>query len=67
MAEAIPIPDNSVDAVVRAQSFYWFANATALTEIHHVLKPGGQLGLIWNIRDASVGWGQGACGDCRYP
>ncbi|HVY59530.1 MAG TPA: class I SAM-dependent methyltransferase [Xanthobacteraceae bacterium] len=55
-AEAIPLPDGSVDAVVCAQAFHWFANAAALTEIHRVLKPGGCLGLIWNVRDASVGW-----------
>lgn len=24
--------------------------------IHRVLKPGGQLGLIWNVRDESIGW-----------
>jgi len=55
-AEAIPVPDGAIDAVVCAQSFHWFANAGALTEIHRVLKPGGRLGLIWNIRDASVEW-----------
>jgi len=55
-AEAIPVPDNSVDAVVCAQSFHWFANAAALTEVHRVLRPGGRLGLIWNVRDASAEW-----------
>ena len=57
-AEAIPLSDGSVDAVVCAQASHWFANAAALTEIHRVLKPGGRLGLIWNVRDASVGWVQ---------
>lgn len=55
-AEAIPLPDRSVDAVVCAQAFHWFANDAALTEIRRVLKPGGRLGLIWNVRDAGTAW-----------
>lgn len=31
-----------------------FANETALAEIHRVLKPGGALGLIWNIEDCKA-------------
>jgi SAM-dependent methyltransferase len=55
-AEAIPLPDASVDAVVCAQSFHWFATKPALAEIHRVLKPGGTLGLVWNMRDEGVAW-----------
>ncbi|MQQ99955.1 class I SAM-dependent methyltransferase [Glaciimonas soli] len=55
-AEAIPLPDASVDAVVCAQAFHWFATKTALAEIYRVLKPGGKLGLVWNLRDARIGW-----------
>jgi len=55
-AEGIPLADVSVDAVVCAQSFHWFATAAALAEIHRVLRPGGVLGLIWNVRDQRVGW-----------
>jgi len=55
-AEHIPLPDSAVDAVVCAQSFHWFATGAALAEIHRVLRPGGVLGLIWNVRDASVDW-----------
>lgn len=33
------------------QSFHWFANMTALREIHRVLKPQGCLGMVWNIDD----------------
>ena len=55
-ADALPLPDESVDAIVCAQSFHWFATKAALAELHRVLKPGGRLGLIWNMRDARVGW-----------
>ncbi len=35
---------------------YWFAKPAALAEIHRVLRPGGVLGLIWNVRDRSAAW-----------
>lgn len=55
-AENIPLADNAIDAVVCAQSFHWFSTRAALAEIRRVLKPGGVFGLIWNVRDESVGW-----------
>jgi SAM-dependent methyltransferase len=55
-AQGIPLPDASVDAVVCAQAFHWFATAEALREIRRVLKPGGALGLVWNVRDDRVEW-----------
>jgi SAM-dependent methyltransferase len=55
-ADALPLPDASVDVVVCAQAFHWFATSAALAGIHRVLKPGGRLGLIWNTRDARVDW-----------
>lgn len=55
-AQAIPLPDASLDVLLCAQAFHWFANGEALDEFHRVLKPGGRLGLVWNVRDESVDW-----------
>lgn len=52
----LTLPSNSVDAILCAQSFHWFANEESLNEIYHVLKPKAALGLIWNQRDISVDW-----------
>jgi len=55
-ADRIPVPDASLDAIVCAQSFHWFATRATMAEFARVLKPGGMLGLIWNVRDESVNW-----------
>jgi MOSC domain-containing protein YiiM/SAM-dependent methyltransferase len=55
-AEAIPLPNASVDGVVAAQAFHWFDAIRALSEVHRVLRPGGRFVLAWNRRDESVPW-----------
>ncbi len=47
-AEAIPLPDASVDAVFVAQAFHWFATDDAVAEIARVLRPGGVFADVWN-------------------
>jgi len=55
-AEDIPLPDNSVDAVLVAQAWHWFDPERAVKEVARVLRPGGRLGLVWNTRDERLGW-----------
>ena len=55
-AEAIPLEDESMDAITVGQAFHWFDGDAALAEIHRVLRPGRGLGLIWNVKDESVDW-----------
>lgn len=55
-AEAIPLPDASVDAVTVGQAYHWFDPPAALAEMRRVLRPGGTIGLFWNLLDDSVGW-----------
>jgi len=55
-AEAIPLPDGSVDAVTVGQAFHWFDAPVAVREIHRVLRPRGGVGLLWNaLADDEVG------------
>ncbi len=55
-AEAMPLPDGGLDALVCAQAFHWFSTPAALAEIRRVLKVGGRLGLVWNVRDDATPW-----------
>lgn len=55
-AEAIPLPDESVDAVVAGQAYHWFNGELAHPEIARVLKPGGVFAAFWNDRDPDVDW-----------
>jgi SAM-dependent methyltransferase len=55
-AEAIPLDAAGFDVVTVAQAFHWFDPPKALAEIRRVLRPGGHLFLVWNMRDRSHGW-----------
>jgi SAM-dependent methyltransferase len=55
-AEALPLPDQSVDAVLCGQAMHWFDMDRALPEIARVLTPGGVLAGLWNVDDDRVGW-----------
>lgn len=47
-AEAIPVPDSSVDAVFVGDAFHWFDAAAAVDELVRVLRPTGGVALLWN-------------------
>ncbi|MCI4362816.1 MAG: class I SAM-dependent methyltransferase [Thermoplasmata archaeon] len=51
LAERLPFRAGVYDAVFAAQAFHWFDPARALPELRRVLKRGGGLGLLWNVRD----------------
>ncbi len=51
VAEAIPLPDASVQAVTVADAFHWFDRPRALDEIRRVLRPGGGLALLNTMPD----------------
>lgn len=55
-AESLPLPGASVDAVVLGQAWHWVDPVAASAEIGRVVRSGGVLGLIWNIRDEREDW-----------
>lgn len=55
-AEAIPLPDASVDAVLAGNAMHWFDMAVAGPDIARVLAPGGVLAGLWNVMDDGVDW-----------
>ena len=58
-AEAIPMPDACVDAVLVGQAWHWFDADRAYAEIARVLRRGGLLAVLWNGDDAHVDWVRG--------
>ena len=47
-AEALPLADAEVDAVVCANAFHWFDAPRAVAEFARVIRPGGGLAVIWH-------------------
>ena len=55
-AEAVPLPDASVDAVLAGNAMHWFDMNVAGPEIARVLEPDGILAGLWNVFDNRVDW-----------
>ena len=51
LAESLPLPGSSVDCLTVAQAFHWFDYDHALPELARVIRPGGLLAVIRNLRD----------------
>lgn len=49
-AAATGLDAGSVGLVTVAQAFHWFDLDLALAEFHRVLRPGGHVAALWNIR-----------------
>jgi len=55
-AEALPLADAVADAATLGQAWHWVDPVAASAEIGRVVRPGGVLGLIWNVRDDRTEW-----------
>lgn len=52
-AEAIPLPDRSIDVVAAAQAFHWFDTGAVRHEWARILRPGGVAVVFWNSWSAT--------------
>ena len=50
-AERTTLPNSCADLITSGQAFHWFDVPRARAEFERVLKPHGQVALVWNERD----------------
>jgi SAM-dependent methyltransferase len=51
-AETSGLPGQSCDIVTSGQSFHWFDPARTRQECRRILRPGGWVVLVWNVRQS---------------
>ena len=49
-AEVTQLPDQAIDLIVAGTAFHWFDAIKTKEEFMRILKPGGRMLLIWNVR-----------------
>lgn len=54
--EETGLEESGADVVTYAQAWHWVDPKSASTEAARVLRPSGQLALVWNQLDVSVPW-----------
>ncbi|MBA7529240.1 hypothetical protein ES705_21435 [subsurface metagenome] len=52
-AETTGLEENCIDLIIAGQSFHWFDVEEAKKEFKRILKPNGNVALIWNNRGKS--------------
>lgn len=55
-AEATGLAEDSVDAVVCAQTWHWLDVAAVAVEFDRIVRPGGRVVLAWNTLDTTDPW-----------
>ncbi|HEX8597586.1 MAG TPA: class I SAM-dependent methyltransferase [Chloroflexia bacterium] len=53
-AEATTLPSQSVDFVTAGQAYHWFDRMAARAEFARILRPGGWVALVWNLRQTGT-------------
>jgi len=56
-AEATGLESGAVDFITAAQAFHWFDISESKLEFQRILKPGGKVCLVWNVRDITTASG----------
>lgn len=54
--EALDFGRDFTRSVVSAQAWHWFDEESAVEAAANIIAPLGVLGIVWNVRDASVPW-----------